>query len=440
MKLGKIIFLFISLKLGSFSLVTYSLPSDGQDTASVLARKPSQDAHYLDIPTHKLLGILKDPQNRVNPLFQVPASIKSEVGFWFQIYAKYSLYQTLLYDRDNPQLIYEVIDNRDFFQQGLSAAAIEVKSKQRIQKVITDYKNAFQKLKQNQNTVFPKDSAGYHITHFWGKKSSKKWKEIEDNFRTQPGQRDRIMQGLVAADPFLPAMESIFKKFSLPIEITRLPLVESSFNLRAYSKADAVGVWQFLKPSAEEYLIVDEKNSIDERLSPIKSTYAAAKMFQRNYKLLKDYGLSIIAYNHGAKNLVSLKEKYAGKNIAWLIKKQESPLGYASRNFYCEFLALLHAERYRQEIYSMESPNKIGSISIVKVKKSLSIFEISSQYNISIHELRLFNPDIFDYKKKLPIGTRVVIPKKVEGSIVLSPVQEKTRDIASDLEFIEEIR
>ena len=262
------------------------------------------------------------------------------------------------------------------------------------------------------------------------------------------------MQGLTNADPFIPAMEAIFRKFGIPIEITRVPLVESSFVLQAKSKADAVGVWQFLEKSATgDDLVVDPDNEIDERLSPIKSTAAAAKMFKRNFRLLHDWGLAIIAYNHGPKNLVPLRDQYGGKNIAKLLQKtSHTPLGYASRSYYAEFLALLHAEKYRDEIYGLPAHVHPDAISIVKIKRPASVFEIASLYNISIHELRLFNPDIFNPNRKLPAGTRVVLPRKHGESIVIAPQidpahagpngggEASGRGIASEEEFIEYIK
>jgi len=215
--------------------------------------------------------------------------------------------------------------------------------------------------------------------------------------------------------------------------------------LHAKSKADAVGVWQFLEKSALEYLIIDRDHDIDERTSPIKSTYAAAKMFLRNYHLLRDYGLAVIAYNHGPKNLVRYRDRVNSKNIGKFLHSKHSPLGFASRNYYSEFLALLHAERYRDELFGIALQTKSGVVSIVRMKHPISIFEIATLYNISLHELRLFNPDIFDAKRKLPAGTRVVIPRKVGESLVEAPQFQNqntgpNRGIASEVEFIEYVQ
>lgn len=401
---------------------------------------PSGNAHYLELPIEKLYQILDDPKNRVSEAFKVDSDLKPLVGFWFKIYTKYSAYQALIYDRDNPEIVYEVIDSRDFFQRGLSPMLLEISVKNRVRRAISGYKIALQQLQKNPQKKFASGTPGATLLRLWGRKSTGQWRNIESAVRMQIGQRDRIMDGLANAERFIPAMEAIFKKFGIPHEITRLPLVESSFNLKAVSKADAVGVWQFLERSAQEYLVVDNYNKIDERLSPIKSTYAAAKMFKRNYHILHDWGLAIIAYNHGAKHLIPIAKRYRGDNIKKLLyKNHNSPLGYASRSYYAEFLAILYAERYRDELYNMATRHAPEAISIVRMKKPASIFEIAALYNISIHELRVYNPDIFDLKRKLPAGTRVVLPRRHGESLVAAP--DVKRGIASDqVEFIEYVK
>src|SRR5690606_8417959 len=94
-------------------------------------------------------------------------------------------------------------------------------------------------------------------------------------------------------------MEEIFTQLDLPIELTRIPLVESSFNIMAHSKAGAVGVWQFMPLSGKEYMKVDPSIGIDERRSPLKSTIAAARLLKRNLKMTGNWPLAITAYNHG---------------------------------------------------------------------------------------------------------------------------------------------
>ena len=65
--------------------------------------------------------------------------------------------------------------------------------------------------------------------------------------RYQAGQRDQFTRGIMQSGRYLRQMEEIFKEEGLPIELTRLPFVESSFNLSAKSKVGASGIWQFMR-------------------------------------------------------------------------------------------------------------------------------------------------------------------------------------------------
>src|SRR3546814_19875400 len=84
--------------------------------------------------------------------------------------------------------------------------------------------------------------------------------------RVQRGLRERTQNALEVSDRYLPSMEQTFRGYSLPMQLTRIPLVESSFTLDAYSKSGAAGIWQFIPSSARIYMrlnnVVDDRREI----------------------------------------------------------------------------------------------------------------------------------------------------------------------------------
>src|SRR5204862_3197364 len=115
-----------------------------------------------------------------------------------------------------------------------------------------------------------------------------------------------------------------------------LPLVESSFE-NVKSKAGAVGVWQFMRGTGRQYLKI--ANNVDERLDPTKAATAAARMLRDNYDALGDWPIAITAYNHGRAGMMRAKDQY-GSSLVTIINDYNGPVfGYASMNFYTEFLA-----------------------------------------------------------------------------------------------------
>ena len=98
----------------------------------------------------------------------------------------------------------------------------------------------------------------------------------------------------------------------LPEDMYYLALVESGFNPNAYSRAAAVGMWQFMSSTARGMgLRVDWW--VDERRDPVRSTHAAV-MFLRG--LREQFGsmyLAAAAYNGGPGRIARGLTKYAGK-------------------------------------------------------------------------------------------------------------------------------
>ncbi len=99
---------------------------------------------------------------------------------------------------------------------------------------------------------------------------------------------------------YLPDAMRALKKKRLPPELAYLAYIESKFNPTAKSPSGAVGLWQFMIPTARDFgLKVDPKRKIDERTEPARATLAAAEYL--NF-LIRDRGSAfkaIASYNTG---------------------------------------------------------------------------------------------------------------------------------------------
>ena len=119
-------------------------------------------------------------------------------------------------------------------------------------------------------------------------------------------------------------MEEIFKSRGLPKDLVSMSLVESSLSPKAVSSAQAVGYWQFIKPTGLEFGL-RINHWIDERRDFQKSTQAAAKYLYKLYGEFEDWLLSMSAYNMGEARLRRLIKKYQTKNFWILYKKSDFP-------------------------------------------------------------------------------------------------------------------
>ena len=106
----------------------------------------------------------------------------------------------------------------------------------------------------------------------------------ESRIRSQRGAKEHFLEGLKISGRYMAQMQKIFREEGLPPELAYLPLVESSFNIRARSSVGAVGMWQFMPETGKKFLRIDA--AVDERLDPIASTRAAARLLKENYRIL----------------------------------------------------------------------------------------------------------------------------------------------------------
>jgi len=265
------------------------------------------------------------PSALKHKMFPSDPLLDRKVKFWEQIFTTYSSDQMVIHDKDTPDLIVAVLANR---------RNLKVDNRPRaFSKMLEDFADNGPKAAQ----LSP---AHKKIWKLYSKDSAAKSRLISGRveLRTQIGLSDVFHNAALRAQLYLPRMEKIFKQHGLPPELTRIPFVESMFNVKARSKVGASGIWQLMPDAARPHIIVNRRT--DERSSPLRATHAAAKILKANYAGLKNWPLAITAYNHGANGVKRGVTKLGSSNLSDLILSYRSPsFGFASKNFYAEFLA-----------------------------------------------------------------------------------------------------
>ena len=84
----------------------------------------------------------------------------------------------------------------------------------------------------------------------------------------------------------------------MPTELALLPMVESSFNPMAYSRAHASGLWQFIPPTGKRYSL-PQNWWYDARRDIVASTTAALDYLSDLYEMHGDWQLALASYNWG---------------------------------------------------------------------------------------------------------------------------------------------
>jgi membrane-bound lytic murein transglycosylase D len=269
-------------------------------------------------------------------VFPIPSELKPNVAFWVDVFTKYTKDQAILHDNEVPLRIYSIVDVK-----GLSRD-IPGERKKRDSLIERETKQIISLLKrladpERTDTMMTAQELKIRVL-FDGHAKPGDFLKAAENIRSQGGLRESFTEGLIRSGRYMDAVRRIFEDRGLPGELVYLPHVESSYNWRAVSKAGAVGVWQFTKSTGRIFLTVDD--AIDERRDPLLSADAAARLLKRNYEVTGKWPLAVTAYNHGLLSIRRAMDTLATDDLMRIIRSYDhKPFGFASKNFYAEFLA-----------------------------------------------------------------------------------------------------
>jgi len=318
--------------------------------------------------------------------FIADGNLKKNVDFWIRIYTQYTTSQGLIHDSKYVDLVYEILD---FSTTSQSSSKIIRESKKRWKKLLLSVhekqKNP-EKMNEEEMRVFLLFKDINESNKFVNAARRKR-------MRFQLGQKDRFIQGIIDSGKYLKLMEDIFRKKGLPSELTRLPFVESSFNLQARSRVGASGVWQFMRSTGRLFLKIND--SVDERNDPIRATEAAAKLLTLNHKSLNSWPLAVTAYNHGRQGMMRAVQKVGTEDLEELINSYRSrKFGFASSNFYAELLAAIEVEKNAEKYFGKIARAEPLKFYEVELPEYIDLREIVSFLKLDVSQLRELNPGL----------------------------------------------
>jgi len=163
-------------------------------------------------------------------------------------------------------------------------------------------------------------------------------------------QRGYTQRVLERRDFYFPIFEKYLAKYNLPDELKYLSVVESALIPTAKSQVGAVGLWQFMPPTASD-LRLKRDEWVDERMHPEKATEAACKYLRDLYRTFHDWELVLAAYNWGTGNVQRVIRK-TGKRNFWDMYPH---MPAETRNYVPTFTAIMYAMTYAKE-HDLHSP------------------------------------------------------------------------------------
>jgi len=300
----------------------------------------------------------------------------------------------VVHDIRNLDIVYEVVY---LGEKPLSRRARERK----LEKTKKKYRNILRRIAKTKNKAQLKgdDKRVFALV-------KKDFYRASRNIRAQLGQKDRFREGIERSGLYMDEIKRIFKEFNLPVELSLLPHVESSFQIGAYSSAGAAGIWQFTRGTGRLFMRVGY--DVDERRDPILATYGAAKLLKKNFESVGSWPLAITAYNHGLQGMKRAKKRFGSDIVKVIAKYKSRTFGFASQNFYAEFLAALHVIKNQNKYFpKLVIKKPIRKVSLV-LPDYIHIRTAMNYFNMSREELAEANPSlrrpVLNGEKRIPKG------------------------------------
>lgn len=192
------------------------------------------------------------------------------------------------------------------------------------------------------------------------------------------------------AEPYMYWIVEQIQKRKMPMELVLLPIVESAFDPRATSSANAAGIWQIVAATGRNYGL-KQNRYYDGRRDVVASTKVALDMMQRlNTMFDGDWLLTIAAYNSGeGRVLKAIKQNKArGKPTDfWHLSLPRETTVYVPKMLALSDL-LKNNKRYG---ISLPTPNESRALARVEVGQQMQLTQAAEMAGMSLSKLKSFN-------------------------------------------------
>ncbi len=233
--------------------------------------------------------------------------------------------------------------------------------------------------------------------------------------------KEKFSLWLSRSGKYIDMMKNILRENNIPEEMVFLPLIESGFNPNAYSRARAVGYWQFIASTAKRYGL--EINWWkDERRDPEKSTWAAANYLKDLYEMFGSWDLAMAAYNAGEGKILKALNKTNTDNYWELVKTDY--IKPETKNYVPKFIAAALIANNPDE-YGFDNLEFHPSLEYdtVTITSPLDLDVIAQCAETSLIVIKELNPelrrwctppDVSEYTLRIPAGKKEAFIKNLE--------------------------
>jgi len=202
--------------------------------------------------------------------------------------------------------------------------------------------------------------------------------------------KDRFNKWLRNSKYYMPHLKEMLEQEGVPKDLAYLPLIESGFNPKAVSRANAVGMWQFIESTGKIYGL--KMNFwLDERRNYEKSTIAASNYLKDLYDEFGSWELALAGYNCGE---IRIRDGIRKTNSYdyWIVSRT---LPRETRNYVPKYIAAVIIAKNPRK-YGFHEVNYDEKDRFVKtsVPPEKSLNDIANLVGYEPSELRNHNPGL----------------------------------------------
>jgi membrane-bound lytic murein transglycosylase D len=227
--------------------------------------------------------------------------------------------------------------------------------------------------------------------------------------------RQRFALWLSRSTRYMPMMKKILNEHGLPEDLVYLALIESGFSTKAYSRAHAVGPWQFIRETGQRYGL-QVSAWVDERKDPIKSTRAAAKHLSDLFNRFGSWYLAAAGYNAGEGKITRALSMYNAQSFWDLTAEHRRYIKEETKQYVPKMIAAAliakEPEKYGFANIPYQAPLDYEEVSF---PGGVELKEVAASCGVEVEAIVDLNPELkrwvtppgaSEYSLRIPVGTK----------------------------------
>lgn len=203
--------------------------------------------------------------------------------------------------------------------------------------------------------------------------------------------RPHMEKYLLRSTRYEALMKKVLRDNKLPEDLFYIALIESGFSSQAFSRASAVGYWQFIRGTGKRYKLKINQ-LIDERRDPVMSTQAAADYFKDLYQRFNSWYLAMAAYNVGEGRIDRVIKKYKTRDF-WALTRIKKAFPSETDNYVPKFIAAKLIAK-NPDKYGFDGIDYMPPIEFdhVNLNQPVNLRIMAEKMNINYEDFKALNP------------------------------------------------